>query len=175
MSQPEDLDDPIQRLISMWRAGVGHYTAETEPGTPALEHARELGQYTGEALYALAATGAELASGMDARKRSHLAHGITLEWFTKIRTFPDQQTLAALAFAADMLHAALDGVRGSGRIDVDETHELAVKLRDCLDDAHELAVKLQDFLDACSGSNDIVAGLQQMLAEAAGEAAGGDD
>lgn len=153
MSQPEaGTDDPIQRLISMWHAGVGH--AETEPGTPGIEQPREIGQYTGETLYALATTGAELTSGLDARKRSHLAHGITLEWFDKFRTVPDRQTLGALAFAADMLHAAIDGVRGSGRID--------------LDDAHELVIKLQECLAACAGSTDIVAGLQQMLAEAAG-------
>lgn len=158
MSQPEpdpdEFDLLIKRLISMWQGGVGHYTAKTQPGTPAPDHSREIGHYTGETLYALAATGAELTSGLDARRRSHLTQGITLEWFNKIRTFPDQQTLAALAFAADMLHAAIDGVRGSGRID--------------LDDAHELAVKLQECMAACAGSTNIVAGLQQMLAEAAG-------
>lgn len=155
MSDNTELDDPIERLISMWSAGMGHYTAESQPGTPTAEHARELGRYMGETLYRLATTSAELADPMATRKRSELSQGIMLEWWANsTRNHSHERSLAALVLLAEMLHAAIDGMRGAGCDD--------------LRGAHDLAVRLQEYLALVAGkSTGIIEGLRQMLIEAA--------
>lgn len=153
MSDNTEPDDLIERLISMWSAGMGHCSATSHPGTPTTEHARELGHYMGETLYRLGTTSADIASPMTARKQGELSQGAMLEWFNATRNYPHQQTLAALAVLAELLHAAIEGVQGAGCDD--------------LRDAHDLAVKLQECLASCAGSSGIVEGLRQMLIEAA--------
>lgn len=145
-------DDPDWRLVSMWNAAVGHYTAEPTPGAPAAEDTRMLGHYFGETLYRLAVNGLELSGPAGEREQYEFSQGVSMEWFDIVRTNPDQQAMAAIAMLAEMLHAALDGLRLTG---ADVNH------------AHDLAVKLEEYLDACAGRTGLVTDLRQMLIEQA--------
>jgi hypothetical protein len=143
-------DGPDWRLISMWSAAVGHYTTEPTPGAPAAEDTRMLGHYFGETLYRLAVNGLELSGPAGEREQHEFAQGVSMEWFNIVRADPNQQAMAALAVLAEMLHAAIDGLRMAGA-DVN--------------DAHDLAVKLEEYLDVCAGRTGLVGDLQQMLIE----------
>jgi hypothetical protein len=134
-----------------WRRGALH--DRTHSGGPAAEDTRELGHYFGETLYRVALNGLELTGPAGKREQHEFAQGVSMEWFDIVRTDPDQQTMAALALLAEMLHAAIDGLRMAGK---DVNH------------AHELAVKLEEYLDACAGRTGLVTDLRQMLIESAG-------
>jgi len=143
-------DDPTWRLISMWSGAIGHYTTERTPGAPAAENTRMLGHYFGETLYRLAVNGVKLAGPAGEREQYEFTQGVMMEWFDILRTTPDQQTMAALAVLAEVLHAAIHGLQMTG---VDMNH------------AHDLAVKLEEYLDACAGRTGLVSDLRQMLIE----------
>lgn len=153
MPDTDEHDDPAWRLVSTWDAAMGQHTIERAEGAPTGENTRMIGHYFGETLYRLALNGLELAGPAAEREQHEFAQGVSMEWFNIVRTDPNQQTMTALAMLAEMLHAAIDGLRMAGK---DVNH------------AHELAVKLEEYLDACAGRTGLVTDLRQMLIESAG-------
>lgn len=143
-------DDPGWRLVSTWEGVMGHYTTKHDPVTPAAEDTRMLGHYFGETLYRLAVNALELAGPPGERQHHEFTQGVMMEWFNLVRANHDQQNMAALAVLAEVLHAAIHGLRMAGK-DVDH--------------AHDLAATLEEYLDACAGRTGLVSDLRQMLIE----------
>jgi hypothetical protein len=156
MPTPEN--DPtalVGRALALWGAATGQITTEPEPDDPTPDHLQMLGQYLAEALYETGITGTGLTGDdLGARRRTAMAQGATAEWFTKARAHDQAgpEALAVLAWLVEMVHAALDGVRAAG-CDVD--------------DAHEYAVRLQDCVAAAAGVSGVVAAAQQIAADSA--------
>ena len=149
---PEDATALTMRVFSILASAKGDYCATPNGPLPGPDRPHELGEFIGEGFFHTADIVARLAAGMGRSEQDDLMHGIVMEWFQGARNETGNGAMAALAFLARLLHAAVHGVM------------IAHRDRD-LADAHHLAEQLQECLVLCAGISGVAGEAMRFLAE----------